>query len=171
MSEIKSVYRGRHYWFHGDRVWFEECPVVHETNMFITVRSLTYPTIQYPGGDFRLSERNIKKFGKLYHSRHGEYFYLGKPRLGDLFPSKELLDSPDFVTQEAAALGWDISKPLHEWAEEDKACYILATTSKKPLAECVKLFAHHGIYGVEHAIYTFNMQQRERDLMLAFTEN
>jgi len=171
MSEIKSVFRARHYWFHGDRVWFEECPVVHETDMFITVRSASFYTIQYPGGDFRLSERNIKKFGKLYHSRHGEYFYLDKPRLGDLFPSKELLDSPDFVMQEAAALGWDISKPLHEWAEGDKACYLLAIVSKRPLTEGVKLLAHHGADGVELAIYEFNMQQRERDLMLAFAES
>jgi hypothetical protein len=168
---IKSVCRARRYWFHGDRVWFEECPVVHETKSFVTVRSATYPTIQYPGGDFRLDKENLLSSGQKYHSRHGEYFHLVKPRLGDLFPSRELLDSPDFVMQEAAALGWDVTKPLHEWAEGDKACYLLAIISKRPLAECVKILAQHGLHGVEQEIYEFNMQQRERDLLLAFAES
>ena len=144
---------------------------MHETKMFITVRSLTYPTIQYPGGDFRLSKRNLSKFGKLYHSRHGEYFYLDKPSQGDLFPSRELLDSPSFVMQEAAALGWNTSKPLYEWGDGDKACYLLAILSQKPLTECVKILAQHGTTGIAREIYRFNMQQRERDLMLTFAES
>jgi hypothetical protein len=63
---ITKVFRARHYWFNGDRVWFEESPAVHETDRFITVRSVTYSTIQYPGGDFRLSKQNLEKFNELY---------------------------------------------------------------------------------------------------------
>jgi hypothetical protein len=163
---ITKVFRARQYWFNGDRVWFEECPVVHESDRFVTVRSVTYPTIRYPGGDFRLSKQNLEKFNELYHSRHGEYFYLNKPRQGDLFPSKELLESPDFIMQEAASLGWDVTTPLHEWSEEDKACWLLAFTSKILLKDAVKLLAHKGLNGVNEEIDRVNRIERERTLMM-----
>jgi hypothetical protein len=163
---ITKVFRARHYWFNGDRVWFEECPAVHETDRFVTVRSVTYPTIQYPGGNFRLDKENLLKSGKKYHSRHGEYFYLTKPRQGDLFPSKELLESPDFIMQEAASLGWDVTTPLHEWSEEDKACWLLAFTSKILLKDAVKLLAHKGLDGVNEEIDRVNRIERERTLMM-----
>jgi hypothetical protein len=163
---ITKVFRARQYWFNGACVWFEECPVVHETDRFITVRSITYSTIQYPGGDFRLSKQNLEKFNELYHSRHGEYFYLNKPRQGDLFPSKELLESPDFIMQEAASLGWDVTTPLHEWSEEDKACWLLAFTSKILLKDAVKLLAHKGLNGVNEEIDRVNRIERERTLMM-----
>jgi hypothetical protein len=164
---ITKVFRARHYWFHGDRVWFEECPVVHESDRFVTVRSVTYPAIRYSGGDFRLDKENLLKSGKKYHSRHGEYFYLNKPRQGDLFPSKELLESPDFIMQEAASLGWDVTIPLHKWSEGDKACWLLAFTSKMLLKDAVKLLAHKGLDGVNEEIYRVNCIERERMLMMA----
>lgn len=167
---IKSVFRARHYWFQGDRVWFEECPAIKETEQYVTVRSVTYSTIQYPGGDFRLKKKSLKDLGKRYHSRHGEYFYLNKPFQGDLFPSKELLESPDFILQEAAALGWDFSIPLHEWSEDDKACYLLAFASKILLKDAVKMLAHKGLKGVEEEIAKAVQKQRQRDLMLILAE-
>lgn len=165
---IKSVFRERHYWFHGDRIWFEECPVIAETALYITVRSQTFDTIQYPGGDFRLDKENLLRSGKKYHSRHGEWFHLEKPRLGDLFPSKELLQTPDFLMQEAAALGWDVSVPLHQWNEEDKACWMYCFTTKKPLTEAVSILAKHGLRGLAEATAIAVQEQRARDMLLIF---
>jgi hypothetical protein len=163
---ITSIFRGRHYSFHGDRVWFEECTIPKVTSLFVIACSVTYPTIQYPGGNFQLSKENLQKFGKCYHSRHGEWFYLKKPRQGDLFPSKELLETTSFVEQEAASLGWDITKPLHYWDEGKKACFLLASKWGISLAECILILEKEGIDGVYRKCREMNDQQKERDSML-----
>jgi hypothetical protein len=160
---IETVYRDRQYTYADQWCsWFEPCPVVHETERFITVRSQTYETIAYPGGNFRLDKGNLLRSGKKYHSRHGEWFYLERPRQGDLFPSKELLETADFVLQEAAAIGWDITVPIREWAEWQKMAWLYAKLAKVPLRRSVDLWKSGGLGALELALRDHYGEQQLR---------
>jgi hypothetical protein len=160
---IETVYRDRRYTYASQWCsWFEPCPVIHETERFITVRSQTYETIAYPGGDFRLDKENLLRSGKKYHSRHGEWFYLEKPRQGDLFPSKELLETADFVLQEAAAIGWDITVPIREWTEWQKMAWLYAKLAKVPLRKSVDLWKSGGLGALELALRDHYGEQQLR---------
>jgi hypothetical protein len=74
----------------GWKTYYEPCPVIKRTAKFITVKSETIPNSPfYAGGDFRLSIEDLHRDGKVYHSRHGEYFYLNPPTVSEpWFPSE-----------------------------------------------------------------------------------
>jgi hypothetical protein len=137
MTDI--IYRGRVYFFHWQRqTWYEPCKVVKRTKKYVVVESGNFPeTGMYPGGTFHLNAEQLHQQGKAYHSRHGEHFYVQKPETGALFPSKELLATPDWTTLEAQAMGWDITIPPCEWNEWQKDCWMVASILKMPLREVV----------------------------------
>ena len=147
MSEITGVYRARRYCLNDAwQCWYEFCPTVKTTDCFVVVRSQTFlDTPLYPGGDFRLKKDILLRGESVYHSRHGEYFYLYKPRLGELFPSLDVLATKDFTITEAEALGWDTSKPIHQWSEQQKWAYFLAKTTDRPLALVVEQIETEGV--------------------------
>ena len=140
MTDI--IYRARQYWFHHkSQIWYEPCKIIKRTKKFVVVESGDFPDSPlYRGGTFHLNAQQLRETGKAYHSRHGEIFYLEKPEVGALFPSKELLNTPDWVTLEAQALGWDTTIPRHEWAEWQKDCFLVASTLKLPLREVVNFW-------------------------------
>ena len=133
MTDI--IYRGRAYSLHGKhQVWYEPCKVVKRTKKFVIVESGDFPDSPlYRGGMFYVNAEQLHNKGKAYHSRHGEYFYVQKPEVGALFPSKEILATPDWVTLEAKAMGWDITIPPHQWNEWQRDCWMFAHFIKKPL--------------------------------------
>lgn len=137
MSDI--IYRGRVYFLHGhQQTWYELCPVIKRTKKFVVVESGDFPESPlYRGGTFHLDAEQLQREGKAYHSRHGEYFHVEKPETGALFPSKELLSTPDWTTLEAQAMGWDITIPHCEWNDWQKDCWFLASILKMPLREVV----------------------------------
>ncbi len=138
MTEI--IYRARVYFLHWQRhTWYEPCKVLKRTKKFFIVESGDFPgTGMYRGGTFHVNAERLQNEGKAYHSRHGEYFYLEKPEVGALFPSKDLLETPDWVTLEAQSLGWDITLPPREWTNQwQKDCWMLASILKMPLREVV----------------------------------
>ncbi|HEY9657629.1 MAG TPA: hypothetical protein V6C65_04130 [Allocoleopsis sp.] len=107
--------------------------------MSVVVKSETYSTLQYPGGEFRLSIPVLTRQGYHWHSRHGEYFWLKPPTLGDLFPTLQVLEMPPAIDYEAQDLGWDLEKRIswHEWQQQ---CYLLAKFLKKPLRQIVDIW-------------------------------
>lgn len=147
MIEIAGAYRARRYYLNDAwQCWYEFCPTVKTTNCFVVVRSQTFlDTPLYPGGDFRLKKDALLRDEPAYHSRHGEYFYLHKPRLGELFPSPDVLAAKDFIIAEAEALGWDTSKPIHQWSEQQRWAYFLAKTTDRPLALIVEQIKSEGV--------------------------
>jgi hypothetical protein len=169
---IEKIYRERRYTYANQWCsWFEPCPVIHETARFIIVRSQTYETIAYLGGDFRLDKSKLLSFGKQYHSRHGEWFYLEQPRQGDLFPSKELLTTPDFVLQEAAAIGWDTALLIHEWAEWQKTAWLHAKLTKTSLRCSIDIWKRGGVGALELALQAHHVEERRRTMMMIFAEH
>lgn len=137
MRNILYVFRERHYYHHRSCVWFERCPVIKQTGSYVTVKSESFKTLQYPGGEFRLSIAKLQQDGFHHHHRHGERFWLHQPRQGDLFPSEQLLLMRSAVYYEALGMNWDMSKPLHQLEEWQGVCYILAKFLEKPLREVV----------------------------------
>lgn len=137
MAEI--IYRARIYSLHYQRqTWYEPCKVLKRTKKFFIVESGDFPdTGMYRGGIFHVNAEQLLKEGKAYHSRHGEYFYLEKPETGALFPSKDLLATPDWTTLEAQSLGWDTSVSPREWNEWQRDCWLVASILKMPLREVV----------------------------------
>lgn len=117
----KALYRARRYYRDRWCVWYEPCPILKLTARYIVVESADYPDSPlYKGGQFSVNRKQIEDNGKAYHSRHGEDFYLTPPSLGDLFPSKEIMATPDAVTMEAIQLGWNV-EPLwgmNEWQKD-----------------------------------------------------
>jgi hypothetical protein len=87
---IESVLEGVAQSQDGWKTYYEPCPVIKRTAKFITVKSETIPNSPfYAGGDFRLSIEDLQRDGKVYHSRHGEYFYLNPPTVSEpWFPSE-----------------------------------------------------------------------------------
>lgn len=137
MTDI--IYRARVYNLHCQRqIWYEPCKVIKHTKKFFIVESGDFPdTGMYGGGIFHVNAEQLQKEGKAYHSRHGEYFYLEKPEVGALFPSKDLLATSDWVTLEAQAMGWDISVLPRDWNEWQRDCWLVASILKMPLREVV----------------------------------
>jgi hypothetical protein len=110
------------------------------TTKYIVVKSQDFPKSPlYAGGCFNVNRKQIEEKGKAYHSRHGEYFYLSQPDVGDLFPSEQILLMPDAVTTEAIQLGWN-TEPLWEMNEWQKDCYLYASLAKTPLRQTVDLW-------------------------------
>jgi len=82
----------------GWNVWYEPCPVVKTTCMTIVVESKPAPNelLQslfasrkssfYVGGKFAVNKADLQRYGKAYHSRHGEYFYLNAPETAIALP-------------------------------------------------------------------------------------
>ena len=141
MTDI--LYRGRVYFLHGThrQTWYEACKVIKRTKKFVVVDSGDFPESPlYRGGRFSVNAEQLQKDGKAYHSRHGEYFYLEKPETGALFPSKELLATPDWVMLEAKSMGWDIGIPVCDWQDWQKECWMLATFLKMSLREVVNVW-------------------------------
>jgi len=143
---MEHIYRERRYSLHGQwKAWFEACPVLKATPKRVTISSENYPqTPLYPGGQFTLNAVKLTNEGKVYHTRHGEYFYLEPPRMGDLFPSQDILNAPDFVTCEAQLIGWDISIPVREWESWRKECWLLAHCTEQNLSYFVSGYLRHG---------------------------
>ena len=140
-NEPRVLYRARRYFRHKYCTWYEQCPVMKITSKYITVDSGDFPgSPLYKGGRFQVNRGQIEETGKAYHSRHGEYFHLEKPELGDLFPSKDLIEMPDAVTAEAQQIGWDTSIPLWEWNEWQKDCYLYATLASTTLRQAIDLW-------------------------------
>jgi hypothetical protein len=146
-DEIKYLYRARRYWYEGWKTWYEQCPIVKRTDRFFTVTSETFEgSPLYKGGNFRLS-REIERSGKIYHSRHGEEFFLEPQADAFLFPSSDVLDSKDFVTREAHQKGW--TGKVTEWEEWQRDCWVLAKLLKRPLQSIVDEWTHGGASALE----------------------
>jgi hypothetical protein len=85
--------------------------------------------------------------GKEYHSRHGEDFFLESGADGFLFPSKDLMETPDFATMEALQKGWGESRS--EWEQWQRDCWTLALIAKNPLQSVVDAWKYGGDSGLE----------------------
>lgn len=165
MEEITHLYRERHY-SHNDRFckWFERCPVVKKSLRFVTVRSQTYSTISYPGGDFRIPIESLLAAGYHHHTRHGERFWLEQPEQGDLFPTQQLLDTRSALDYEAIAMGWDMDRPLHELEEWQRWCYFISAQSKQSLRMVVDRWKFGGQSAIDEMIQEV-VADRQRWLM------
>lgn len=136
---VSKVYRERRFWKNGWQCWYEECPVIRHTNKFVVVHSETYPdTPLYPGGEFSLNRQKLIQDGKSYHSRHGEYFYLEKPSQGFLFPSKDVMESPDPLITELKSLGWE----QYNLTDEQLHIYATAVRLNTNLGNVIKSSLH-----------------------------
>ncbi len=168
MTTPTTLYRARRYSLHGYwRTWYEPCPVIAVTSMFITVSSESYPESPlYRGGDFRLSRHAIEKHGQAYHSRHGEYFFTEPQSDAFLFPSKDVLESEDFVTIEARNLGWWGDPPA--WNSWQRLCFMYATLLKTPLRQVVDRWRFGGDSAFEEMAAEF--QEKNRLKTEQFTE-
>lgn len=120
------VYRGRRYFRNGIKTWYEPCSVVKHTAKFIVVQSEAFPgSPLYPGGEFYLNRSALTKDGFAYHSRHGEYFYLEQPELGDLFPSMSVLGMKSAAKYDAEARGWNVEN-ISTLSKEQLRAFIMA---------------------------------------------
>lgn len=129
------LYRERRYSCKGTWYsWFEPCPVVHETPKYVVVKSINYPESPlYPGGEFHVNKKQLQEKGKAYHSRHREYFFVAPLNVGNLPFNQDVLETPDLVTLEAKAMGWNTDVPAYKWEEWQRDCFLLATVLKIPL--------------------------------------
>jgi hypothetical protein len=138
---IKILYRARCYFNHKYCTWYESCPVTRITSKFITVTSGDYPNSPlYKGGTFNVNRASIESTGMAYHSRHGEYFYLTPPEIGDLFPSKDVMSMPDVISLEAQQMGWVCSIPYLDLNEWQKDCWLYASITNTTLRQAVDLW-------------------------------
>ena len=158
---ITKLYRERRYTYANEwKCWFEPCEVIARTAKTITARSQSFSTLP-DGGDFRLKLPQLMQDGHYHHSKAGK-FWVVQPCLGDLFPSQQLLDTPDFVMQEAVALGWVVSQPIHAWEEWQKQAWMVAMLTKKPLAECVKAWRFGGQSAIDQMMADYRAQYQRR---------
>jgi hypothetical protein len=145
---ISEVYRARKYYHKEEKTWYEKCPVIKQTEKRLTVKSQNFPdTPLSPGGTFQLNLEKLKKEGRVYHSKNHDYFYLIQPKQGDLFPSKEVIESSDWLILEAISLGWEVPnnysegwEALHKLEEWKRDCLVLASLSKLPLKKIIEIY-------------------------------
>ncbi len=89
----------------GWNVWYEPCPVIKTTVLTVVVFSKPAPeefldglclnrkSSFYSGGKFAVNKADLQRYGKAYHSRHGEYFCLNAPESAIALPEgKKLLE-------------------------------------------------------------------------------
>lgn len=135
------LYRGRCYYREGYCTWYEPCPIVRQSKLYITVQSRTFTKDidcgyqLYRGGEFSVNAQSICEDGKAYHSRHGEYFYLHLPEKRDPFPSIDLIAMESATTMIARQLGWQ--GEIREWAEWQRMCWYFATTLEIDLRKII----------------------------------
>ena len=141
---LSTIYRARRYSLHGYcRTWYEPCQVIRQSTKFVTVESKDYPdTPLYPGGTFRLNRSALEEGLKVYHSRHGEWFYPEIQSDAFLFPSKDVMGSADFAMVEAIQVGWDGG--LLEWPEWQRNCWLYATLLRRPLRAIINQWEADG---------------------------
>lgn len=161
---IIEVYRARRYYHDGGKTWYEKCPVIKQTEKRLTVKSQNFPdTPLSPGGTFQLNLQRLKEDGKVYHSKNHDYFYLVQPKQGDLFPSKEVVETPDWVCLEAMNIGWTIdgeisinSNNLSKLKEWQRRCVVIAQFSKISLKRIVEIYEKGTFLQLEKAYYTWD---------------
>ncbi|HEY9610547.1 hypothetical protein [Allocoleopsis sp.] len=78
LKRVDVLYRGRRYSVGGEwYVYYEKCHIVERKPNYVTVESKDFGISGfYKGGRFRIKCEEIQYWGKAYHSRHGDFFYL-----------------------------------------------------------------------------------------------
>jgi|GEM_PF-5770320 hypothetical protein len=90
-----ALYRSHRYSFGGYwHTYYEECRIIERKPSYLVVISQDFniPGF-YRGGKFRVKRDDLNLYGRSYHSRHGDYFYVAELSDREPLPTSAVLGS------------------------------------------------------------------------------